>query len=161
MTASCTSALRQFTLSRRIVDRDSRLNIVNINTEQDSVAFVLHRFRFHQDSGCHKVISLKDRRHAVHHMVSGFFYIVGCQVLKRQHSLNIKVSRTRDQILFVRVLRSQLVSDQMASVIQIFSIHKIIFRIDPPCWLYLADRTALFRRHRIGTDGGISHTAAA
>ncbi len=33
----------------------------------------------------------------VEHMVPGFFYIVGCQVFERQHSLNIQISCSGDQ----------------------------------------------------------------
>ena len=94
-------------------------------------------------------------------MVPGFFYIVGCQVFERQHSLNIQISCSGDQVLLICILRRQLVSDQMAAVIHIFSIHEVILLIVPARRLDLPDRAAFFRRHRIRTYRSVCHAASS
>ena len=50
-------------------------------------------------------VSLKDRCYPVEHMVPGFFYIVGCQVFERQHSLDIQISCSGNQVLLICIRR--------------------------------------------------------
>lgn len=76
-------------------------------------------------------------------MVSGLFDVVGNHVFKRQHALDIQITCSSDQILLVCILTGQLVSDQMAAVVQIFTFHLIVFYRMPARRLYLADRAAL------------------
>ena len=93
-------------------------------------------------------------------MISGFLYIVGDHVLKRQHSLYIKISRSCNKIALVRIFTGQLKSDKMTTIIQIFSVHKIVLDRMPAGRLDLSDAAALFGRHNILPDRRDTNTAA-
>ena len=73
----------QLTVTSSIVDTYAGLDIVTEHAEQDTIALVLHRFCFHDYTGCDQVISVKHRGYAIQNMVAGFLYVVGHHVFKR------------------------------------------------------------------------------
>ena len=94
-------------------------------------------------------------------MVFRFFYIVRHQILKGQHTIDIQIAGACDQVFLIGILGGQLIADQVAAVVQIFSIYEIIFGHLPARWLHLADGAALFCRHQVRSNTGIRCTTAA
>ena len=94
-------------------------------------------------------------------MVAGFLHIVSDHILKRQHTLDIKVSRAGDQVLLVCILGGKLPADQVTAVIQIFAVHAVILDRMPSGWLDLTDRTAFFSicGHQLLSDIGVCRAA--
>ena len=127
--------------------------------EGDALAVIFHGKCLHLHTVRYKVVPGKNWCNAVQHMVSGLFDVVGNHVFKRQHALDIQITCSSDQILLVCILTGQLVSDQMAAVVQIFTFHLIVFYRMPARRLYLADRAALLRRHQILADIRLCHAA--
>ena len=85
-------------------------------------------------------------------MVACFFDVISHHIFKRQHPVHIHVSRTGDQILFVGIFRCQLIADQMAAIMKIFAVYKIVFYCMPAARFYFSNRTAFFRWHQIFSD---------
>ena len=158
--ASRTSRTVRPAFSCRIIDRNTRLDIIDVHAEQHSLALILDGFRLHQDAGGNQIIALKNRRYAVHDMVSGFFHIIGCQIFKWQHSLYVQIAGSGNQVFDIGILRRKLVADQMTAVIEILSIHIVILRRMPARRLDFPDRAALLRRHRVLRNRSICHAAA-
>ena len=114
-------------LSGGVIKHYARLNIIAKDIKHDTVPAVLDRLCLDMNSASEQLVTDEYRRNTVHDMISGFFYIVGYHVLKRQHSLNIKISRSGNEIALVRIFTGQLKSDKMTTIIQIFPVHKIVF----------------------------------
>ena len=87
-------------------------------------------------------------------MIAGFLNIVCHHILKGQHTIHIHITGAGDQISLVGIFARQLEADQMAPVVEIFTIHKIILGSDPAGGFYLADIAPVFRRHQISANAG-------
>ena len=94
-------------------------------------------------------------------MVIGFLDIVCDHIFEWKHPFNIEVSSPGDQILFICIFTSQLKSNQMTPVVQIFAVHTVIFHGMPAGWLYLANTSAFLRRHDILAHTGVGHAASS
>ena len=119
-------------VSRGVIDGNTGLDVIGVDTEADALALVLHGPAFHQNAVGHQIGVGEHRRHPVQNMVVRLLYIVSHHVFKGQHSLDIQISGTGDEILLVGVLSCQLIPQQMAAVIEIFTVHNIIFHRLPP-----------------------------
>ena len=148
-------------LSGRVVDRDARLHIVTVDIEADSVPLVLDRPSLELHARGDQIAPLEHRRCAVQHMVAGLPDVIRHQVLKRQHALHVEIPRARDQVAFVGVFTGQLVADQVAAVVQVFAVNKVILDRLPAGRLDLPDRAALLCRHQVGGDAGVRRAAPA
>ena len=127
--------------------------------ERNALAVIFHGERLHLHTIRYKVVPGKNWCNAVQHMVSGLFNVVGNHVFKRQHALDIQITCSSNQILLICILTGQLISDQVAAVVQILSFHLIVFYRMPARRLYLTDGSALLRRHQILADIRFCHTA--
>ncbi len=58
--ASRTSRTVRPAFSCRIIDRNTRLDIIDVHAEQHSLALILDGFRLHQDAGGNQIIALKE-----------------------------------------------------------------------------------------------------
>lgn len=77
-------------------------------------------------------------------MVIRFLYVVRHHVLKRQHAIDIQIAGTGDQVLFICVFRSKLIADQMASVIEIFTVDAVILdRVPARGLLLMCDKEVI------------------
>ena len=74
-----------------IVDDDAWLDIIAIDVKANAGALVLYRFRFDLHAPGDELLSLKDRRNPVQHVVSRFLHIVGYHVFKGKHSLYVHI----------------------------------------------------------------------
>ena len=87
-------------------------------------------------------------------MISRFLNIVCHHIFKRQHTLNIHIACTGNQIPLIGIFTGELKTDQMAPVIQESSIHKVILRRLPTGRFYLSNGSTGFRRHQILANTG-------
>ena len=125
------------------------------------VPLIFYRKRLHPHAVRQQVILLENRSHPVQDMIAGFPDIIGYHIFKGKHPFYIHITSPRDQVLLICIFTGKLVADQMASVIQIFSIHDVIFHSLPSGGLHLADTPPLFRRHQICPHTGISRAASS
>ena len=93
-------------------------------------------------------------------MSIGLVNIVCNHILKREHSLDIQVPCSSDEIAFVGIFGAQLKSDEVTSIVDPPTIHEIVFLIFPPAWFYFTDTFSPLGRHGFLTDNGIGKPAA-
>ena len=84
-------------------------------------------------------------------MIICFFNVIRHHIFKWEHSFYIQISGSCNQIFRICIFSSQLKSYKMATIIQIFSIHTIIFYCMPARRFYNSDRISFFSRHQIRT----------
>ena len=149
---------RKAALARGVVDRDAGLDVVGVDAEAHLV--VLHGLPFHQNAACDQLAALKHRRDAVEHVVAGLLDVVGDHVFKGQHTLHVQVARAGDEVALVGIFARELVADEVAAVVEIFTVHTVVFRRLPAGGLDLTDGPALFRGHQVLPDAGVGHAAA-
>ena len=98
-----------------------------------------------------KIIARKYRCYAVQNMIISFLYIIRYHIFKRQHTINIKISCSCNQILCIGILSSKLITYKMAPVIQIFTINIIVFCCLPSRRFYFTNCTTFLSRHNVFT----------
>ncbi|CCY58168.1 unknown [Clostridium sp. CAG:632] len=158
----CHLCIRYPALSGRIINSDTRLHIIAKYTEFHSGALIFHRLSFYQYPGCNQIPPFKYRCHPIKHMVIGFLHIICYLVLKWYHTGCIHVPGTGNQILLVCILACQLISNQVATIIQIFLCYLLrIFHRMPATRLDLSNLAPLLRRHNLLTYIGIRGSAAS
>ena len=145
----------------RVADGNSGLYIVYKHVEAYAFPVILYRPTLHFDAARNQLILIKHRRYPVQDMSLCFFYIIRHHIFKRQHPGDIQITRPGNQIFLVCIFRRQLVTDQMTTIIQKFSIDSVIFRLLPAGGLHLADALPLFGRHQILPDVCISGRTSA
>ena len=102
---------RSGTVTGRIVDSYTRLNIVAIDIETDSFTVVLYGICFDLDTAAHKIVPLKYGGDPVCDMMIRFFYVVRNHVFKRKHSFDVHVSSAGNQVLSIGIFGGKLPSD--------------------------------------------------
>ena len=65
-------------------------------------------------------------------MIPGVFHVPVHTVLDAQHSLNIEISCSGNQISLVSIDTAERECNQMAPVVEIQTVNKIIFHCVPP-----------------------------
>ena len=110
-----------------IINADKWLYIVAIDIEQDAFTVILYGFCLHLYAAGDQIVPFIIRSNTIEYMVVGFLNVVSYHVFKWQHTGDIQIPGTGNQILLVGIFSSQLVSDQMTAVIQVFSVYTIIF----------------------------------
>ena len=94
-------------------------------------------------------------------MVAGLLDVVGDHILKGQHSFNIQVPCTCNEVLRVRIFSGQLISNKMAAVIEVVAINQAVIADGVPAGrLHHADGASLLGRHQILPNACVSHSAA-
>ena len=154
--AFCSFTLPAF--SSCIINPNPRLHIVDKHMETDF--FIFHRSGLHNDSTGYQVIAFINRCHTVQDMMIRLMDIICYLILKREHSLHIKISCSCDKIFFIRILSGKLKSDQMRTIIQIFPIYTVILHCMPSRRLDHAYFPPFLSRHDLLTDIGISSLTA-
>ena len=144
-----------------IINADKWLHIVAIDIEQNAFSVIFYGFCFHLYAAGYQIVPFIIGCDTIEYMVVCFLDVVSYHVFKWQHAGDIQIPGTGNQVLLVGIFSSQLVSDQMAAVIQIFSVHTIIFHGLPAGGLDRTNGTTAFHRHQIGTNVGICHTTTA
>ena len=94
-------------------------------------------------------------------MLVRLLYIVGHQVFKGEHPLDVQIPGAGDEVLGVGVLPRQLKADKVAAVVQRLAVHKVIFHALPARGLYRADLPPGLGGHQLPADVGVSRAAAA
>ena len=141
-----------------IVDLYARLAVVDIDAEANLI--VLHGQPLHQNAAGDQLAAFKDRGDTIEDVICRFLYIVGHHVFKGEHPLHVQVARAGDEVAFVGVFAGELVTDEMAAVIEIFSVHIVVFCRLPAGGPHLPDAAALLRGHQLLSHAGIGHAAA-
>ena len=93
-------------------------------------------------------------------MVARLLDIVGHHVFKGQHTLHIQIAGTGDEVHPVGILAGQLVTDEVATIVERFAVHKVILILDPAGGLDAADGAAFLCGHDVLTDAGHGLAAA-
>ena len=124
-------------------------------------AFVLHGGSLYLDAGGHQIVSLIQWCYPVKYMIPCIMYIIRYLIFVGQHSFCIHIPGSCDQILCVGILAAEHISNQMAAIIQIFAIYKIVFYRMPAGGFYHTDGSSLLGGHDLLTYTGIRYTAAA
>ena len=154
------SVLRLPTVSCHIIDAYSRLHVIHENIKTHTLSCVFHRKTLHLYALRHKIISFIYWSHPIKHMMIRLPHIISHLIFKREHTANIHITCSRNQILLIRILSGKLKSDQMTSVVQISPIYIVIFDGMPTAWSHLSDFPAFFSRHQFRTNVSICHPAA-
>ena len=94
-------------------------------------------------------------------MVVRLLHIVRHQILKWQHAVHVEVAGSGDEIFLVGVLPCRLIADQVAAVVEILSVHAVVFDRVPAGGLHLADLSPVLRGHQVRAHIGIRRAAAA
>ena len=95
-------------------------------------------------------------------MISGLVNVPGGHLFVGKHPLNVEISCTGDQILFISVFRGQTICNQMTAVIQVIPVNNAgIFYRMPAGWFYFSDWAAFFGWHSVFAHVCISYAAAA
>ena len=152
--------LGQMALARHIINGNAGLHVVDVYVEADAIALILYRVSLHLYASRYQLISNKDGRHAEEHMVLGFLYVVGDHILKGEHPVHVHIAGSRDQILVIGVFSRELKADEMAAIVEVFSIHDVILYRLPARWLDRADAFPILGGHQIHADAGNGNTAA-
>src|SRR5699024_7414210 len=82
-------------------------------------------------------------------------------IFKGEHSLDIHVTGAGDKIFFIGVLSSELIADEMAAVIEVFSVDEIVFHSVPPTWFYLTDTAPFLCGHCVWVYVGTGSSASS
>ena len=114
-----------------IVDDNTGLNVIGKYVEADAVALVLNRPGFDKNTVCKQIVTAENRRYTVHNVVACFLYVVADHFLKRDHSLNIQVSRARQKILLVIIFACELPSNQVTAVVKVLAFNKAVLILHP------------------------------
>lgn len=155
------AVLREGVLAGGVVDLDPRLHVEAVDVEAHARAAVLDRPRFHLHAARHELVALEDGRHAVEHVVVGLLDVVGHLVLEGEHPLDVEVAGARDEVALVGVLAGELVSDEVAAVVEVRAVDEVVLGDLPARGLDLADGAALLGRHGLfAHEGGVGAAAA-
>lgn len=93
----------------------------------------------HHHAPGHQLDPRKHRGDPIEHVVARFLDVVGGEIFERQHSSDVQVAGAGDQVLLVGIFARKLKADQVAAVIQILSVYKVVLRDFPARWLYLTN----------------------
>lgn len=149
-------------VSSHIVNFNARLDVISVDVETDSGAVVFDRVTLHLDATGHQFVALEIRSDPVQNMVAGFLHIISYHILKGQHTLHIKKAGAGDQIAIIGVLAGELITDQMAAVIQIHPVNQIVIADRVPArWLDGADLAPGLGGHGLLADICEGYAAAA
>ena len=142
------------TVTGRIVDSYTRLNIIAIDIETDSFSVILYGICFDLDTAAHEIVPLKYGGEPVCDMMLRFFYVVCNHVFKRKHSFDVHVSGAGNQVFSIGIFGGELPSDQMTAIPQVSAGDAIIFCLNPSGGLNAADVTTGFvcSRHCIPAE---------
>ena len=82
-------------------------------------------------------------------MVACFLDIICHHIFKRQHAFHVHKTGTCNQVALVGIFSGKLKTDQMAAVIKIFTVNKIVLYRLPSGRFYLTDTPPFLRGHQI------------
>ena len=151
----------QSALAGGVVDGHTGLDIVDVDVETHALALVLHGPALHLHAAGHQIVPLKHRGHPVEHMIVRLLDVVRHQVFKGQHPLHIEIPSAGDEIFLVGVLPRQLIADQVAAVVEVLSIHTVVFHRVPAGGFHLADVAPVLRGHQVRAHIGVRRAAPA
>ena len=132
------------------------------HVEGQSPAVILDGIRFHKDPACNQIVFKEAGSHPIEHMIPGIQDIINDLDLKGKHAVDVHIPGSGDQVKFVVVLTRERVGYEVAPVIKILVLYKIVisYRV-PPGRLDHADFPAFFSRHKLTSKAGHVRTASA
>ena len=137
-----------------IVNGYAGLYVIAENIETDTIPLVLYRPGFHQNTLGHQVVSVKHGGNSIENVVFCFLDVVGHHVLEGEHAIHIQIAGAGDQIFSPGVLAGELETNEVTSVIEVFTVHAVILGGLPAGGFHMADAAAFLGGHGLHTDTG-------
>ena len=148
-------------LTRSIVNGHTGFHVVAIDAERNARTIIFHGARLHHHTAGDQLVALEQGRHAIKDMVAGALHILGDLRFEGFHTIHIHGSGSGDEVAHVGVFSSQLISQQVAAVVNVLAVHPVVLMHAPAGRLHRADGSAFFGWHGFLTHKRRAFTATA